>query len=116
MLEDKAKELGRMIGQSEEYGVVKRSSDALNNDREATVILREMEQIRKDAQAMVERGEEPTPEMEQRLESLFQQVQVNSNYQVAISAQDNFDKLMYRVNQWIAEGIRTGATSKIILG
>lgn len=116
MLEDKARELGRMIGQSEEYGAVKRSSDALNGDREATTILREMEQIRSEAQAMAEKGEEPTQEMEQRLENLFQQVQVNSNYQLAISAQDNFDKLMLRVNQWIADGIRTGATSKIILG
>jgi hypothetical protein len=29
-------------------------------------------------------------------------------------AQDNFDKLMLRVNQWIADGIRRGATSGII--
>lgn len=116
MLEDKAKDLGRMIGQSDEYKAVKRSSDALNEDREATTLLQEMEQIRKDAQTMVARGEEPTPEMEKRLEDLFQKVQVNVNYQVAISAQENFDKLMLRVNQWIAEGIRAGATSRIILG
>jgi hypothetical protein len=43
-------------------------------------------------------------------------VQVNSSYQAAISAQDNFDKLMLRVNTWIADGIRAGATSSIILG
>ncbi|HEY0929779.1 MAG TPA: YlbF family regulator [Gemmatimonas sp.] len=116
MLEDKAKELGRMIGQSDEYKAVKRSSEALNADRDATTLLRQMEQIRQDAQAMAERGEEPTPEMEQQLEGLFSQVQGNSNYQRAISAQDNFDKLMLRVNQLIAEGIRVGATSQIILG
>lgn len=54
--------------------------------------------------------------MEHQLEGLFSQVQSNSNYQRAISAQDNFDKLMLRVNQLIAEGIRAGATSQIILG
>ena len=75
-----------------------------------------MEKIRQDAQTMIDRGEEPTSEMEQQLDTLLQQVQVNSAYQAAISAQDNFDKLMLRVNQWIAEGIRTGATSSIILG
>ncbi|WP_337171097.1 YlbF family regulator [Gemmatimonas aurantiaca] len=116
MLEDKAKELGRMIGQSDEYKAVKRSSDALNNDREATTLLQQMEKIRQDAQAMDVRGEEPTLEMQQQLEELFQQVQRNSTYQLAISAQDNFDKLMLRVNQWIADGIRVGATSQIILG
>lgn len=116
MLEDKAKELGRMIGQSDEYKAVKRSSDALNNDREATTLLQQMEKIRQDAQAMDARGEEPTLEMQQQLEELFQQVQRNSTYQLAISAQDNFDKLMLRVNQWIADGIRVGATSQIILG
>lgn len=115
MLEDKAKDLGRTIGQSEEYKAVKRSSDALNNDREASTMLRQMEQIRREAQTMIERGEEPTPEMEQQLEALLQQVQGNMAYQQAISAQDNFDKLMLRVNQWIADGIRSGATSSIIL-
>lgn len=116
MLEDKAKDLGRTIGQSNEYKAVKRSSEALNNDREATTILRQMEQIRTEAQAMIDRGEEPTSEMEHQLDALLQQVQVNPAYQAAIAAQDNFDKLMLRVNQWIADGIRAGAASPIILG
>ena len=106
MLESKAKDLGRTIGQSDEYKAVKRSSEALNNDREATTVLRQMEKIRQDAQAMIDRGEEPTNEMEQQLDTLLQQVQGNSAYQAAISAQENFDKLMLRVNQWIADGIR----------
>lgn len=116
MLEDKAKDLGRTIGQSDEYKAVKRSSEALNNDRDATAVLRQMEKIRGDAQAMIDRGEEPTVEMEQQLDGLLQQVQTNPAYQHAIVAQDNFDKLMHRVNAWIADGIRAGATSQIILG
>ena len=97
MLEDKAKDLGRSIGQSEEYKAVKRSSEALSNDREAATLLRQMEQIRQEAQA------------------LLQQVQGNAAYQRAVAAQENFDKLMLRVNQWIGDGIRAGATSPIIL-
>ena len=115
MLEEKAKDLGRTIGQSDEYKAVKRSSDALNADAQATAVLRQMEKIRTDAQAMIDRGEEPTPAMEQELDTLLGQVQGNPSYQRAISAQDNFDKLMLRVNQWIADGIRAGATSSIIL-
>jgi len=116
MLEDKAKDLGRTIGQSDEYKAVKRSSEALNADRDASTVLRQMETIRTDAQTMIDRGEEPTAEMEQQLDAFLQQVQVNPSYQRAISAQENFDKLMLRVNQWIADGIRAGATSSIILG
>jgi cell fate (sporulation/competence/biofilm development) regulator YlbF (YheA/YmcA/DUF963 family) len=114
MLQDKASELGRLIGQSDEYRAVRRTSDALGEDREAVTLIREMERLRTEAQMMIERGENPTPEMEQQLDDLLAKVQVNATYQRAIAAQDNFDKLMLRVNEWISEGIRKGATSSII--
>jgi cell fate (sporulation/competence/biofilm development) regulator YlbF (YheA/YmcA/DUF963 family) len=114
MLEEKAKELGRIIGQSSEYQAVKKSSDALNGDREAVAILQQMEKVRQDAQQMIQRGEQPTVEMEQQLDDLLMKVQGNSVYQRAISAQENFDKVMYQVNNWIMDGIKKGATSSII--
>ncbi len=114
MLEDKAKELGRMIGQSAEYQAVKRSSEALNGDREAVIVLQAMEKIRVQAQDMIQRGEQPTPEMEQQLDDMLAKVQTNSVYQRAISAQENFDKIMYQVNNWIMDGMKKGATSSII--
>ncbi len=114
MLEDKAKELGRIIGQSSEYQAVKRSNDGLNADRDAVALLRAMEKIRLDAQRLIERGENPTPEMEQQLDDLLGKVQVNAVYQRAVSAQENFDKVMVQVNDWILEGIKKGATSSII--
>ncbi|HEX8802837.1 MAG TPA: YlbF family regulator, partial [Acidimicrobiales bacterium] len=101
-------------GQSDEYRAVKRTSDALGEDREAVTLIREMERLRTEAQMMIERGENPTPEMERQLDDLLAKVQVNATYQRAISAQDNFDKLMLRVNEWISEGIRKGAASPII--
>ena len=114
MLEEKAREVGRLIGQSEEYKAVKRSSDALTADAEASTMLRRMEAIRQQAQQMIDRGEQPGPDMEQELDGLLEQVQVNPAYQRAVVAQDNFDKQMLRVNQWIAEGIKAGAASPII--
>ena len=114
MLQDKATELGRLIGQSDEYRAVKRTSDALGEDREAVTLIREMERLRGEAQTMIEHGQNPTPEMEEQLDDLLSKVQVNATYQRAIAAQDNFDKLMMRVNEWISEGIRKGATSSII--
>jgi cell fate (sporulation/competence/biofilm development) regulator YlbF (YheA/YmcA/DUF963 family) len=114
MLEERAKELGRLIGQSSEYQAVKRANEALNADRDAVTLLRQMEEIRREAQRMIERGEEPTLEMEQQLDGLLGQVQGNPVYQRAIAAQENFDKVMIRVNDWIMEGIRKGSASPII--
>ena len=114
MIEERARDLGRLIGQSQEYQAVKRANDALNGDREAVSILQKMEKIRGDAQRLIERGEEPTAEMEQELNDLLSTVQRNASYQQFIVAQENFDKTMMRVNQWILEGIKKGAASPII--
>lgn len=114
MLDEKARELGRLIGQSPEYQAVKRANDALNSDRDAVALLRQMDELRERAQRMIERGQNPTPEMEQQLDELLGKVQVNPNYQRAVAAQENFDKTMLQVNNWISEGIRKGATSSII--
>jgi cell fate (sporulation/competence/biofilm development) regulator YlbF (YheA/YmcA/DUF963 family) len=114
MLEEKAKDIGRIIGQSPEYQAVKKSSAALNSDREAVSVLQEMEKIRQDAQRMIQRGEQPTAEMERQLDDLLMKVQGNPVYQRAISAQENFDKVMYQVNDWIMDGMKKGMASSII--
>jgi cell fate (sporulation/competence/biofilm development) regulator YlbF (YheA/YmcA/DUF963 family) len=115
MIEERAKDLGRLIGQSKEYQEMKRANDALGQDEEAVKLLKSMEQLRADAQKMIQRGERPTPEMEQQLDGLLQKVQVQPAYQRLIAAQENFDKLMARVNEWILEGIDKGASSPIIM-
>ena len=114
ILEEKAKDVGRLIGQSSEYQTLKRSSEALNNDREAVALLQEMEKLRGEAQQLIQRGENPTPEMEQQLDSMLEKIQSQAAYQRAVSAQENFDKLMQRVNQWIMDGMKKGAASPII--
>ena len=114
MIEDKAKELGRLIGQSPEYQAVKRANDALSQDAGAVALLKRMEQLRVNAQQMLQRGERPTEEMEKELDGLLGQVQGQSVYQRLVSAQENFDKTMGKVNDWIVDGIERGAASPII--
>lgn len=114
MIEGKAKELGRLVGQSPEYQAVKRANDALSQDTTALGLLKQMEQLRVDAQQMIQRGERPTEQMEKDLDALLGQVQGQMVYQRLVSAQENFDKLMARVNDWIVDGIEKGATSSII--
>lgn len=114
MIEDKAKELGRLIGQSSEYKEVKRASDALNEDKDTVGLLQKMEELRMGAQRMLQQGQRPTDEMEKQLDGLLSQIQVRSSYQRLLAAQENFDKTMARVNDWILEGIEKGSTSSII--
>jgi cell fate (sporulation/competence/biofilm development) regulator YlbF (YheA/YmcA/DUF963 family) len=114
MIEDKAKELGRLIGQSQEYQAVKRANDALGQDKDALALLKQMEQLRMNAQQMLQRGERPTEEMERQLDGLLGQVQGQPVYQRLVSAQENFDKVMSKVNDWIVDGIERGAASPII--
>ena len=114
MLEDKARELGRLIGQSPEYKAVKRANDELAADREAVTLLRELEKLREEAQSMIARGEQPTDDMEKRLDELLGNVQGNRVYQAVAVAQENFDKLMMHANEWILDGIKKGAQSPII--
>ncbi|MHB1313660.1 MAG: YlbF family regulator, partial [Gemmatimonadaceae bacterium] len=46
MLSDRAVELGRLIGQSDEYKAVRRANDALGADKEAVALLQRMEALR----------------------------------------------------------------------
>jgi cell fate (sporulation/competence/biofilm development) regulator YlbF (YheA/YmcA/DUF963 family) len=114
MLNERAIELGRLIGQTPEYQAVKRASDALNQDKEAVSLLEQMEVLRRQAQQAIARGEQPTAEMEQELDRLLGLVQVNPTYQRVLVANENFDKVMVQVNQWILDGIKKGAASSII--
>lgn len=114
MIEDKARELGRMVGQSSEYQGLKRANDALAGDAEAVALLQKMEELRLEAQRMIERGEKPTDQMERDLDDLLTTVQRNPAYQRLVVSQENYDKLMMKVNDWIVDGIKKGATSSII--
>lgn len=114
MLEDKSKELGRMLGQSSEYLALKRTSEALNKDPDAMALLQQMEKLRGDAQALIQKGEQPGEEMEKQLDGLLEQIQSRDVYQRAVASQENFDKIMMKVNQWIMDGMKKGAASPII--
>ncbi|MEK0431592.1 MAG: hypothetical protein RL139_1396 [Gemmatimonadota bacterium] len=114
MLSDKAGELGRLIGQSAEYQALKRANTAIQEDATLMEALRRMDALRDEAQRMIARGEQPTEAMEQELEQLLGGIQGNALYQRMLAANENFDKVMVQVNQWITEGIKRGATSSII--
>ena len=114
MIEEKARDLGRQIGQSPEYQALKRANQAMGEDKDAVTLLQQMDQLRHDAQRMLAGGQQPTQEMEQQLDGLLGQIQGKMSYQRLVAAQENFDKLMAKVNDWIVEGMEKGAASPII--
>jgi cell fate (sporulation/competence/biofilm development) regulator YlbF (YheA/YmcA/DUF963 family) len=115
MIDERARDLGRLVGQSKEYQELKRANEALAQDEAAVKLLKAMEQLRTDAQKMIARGERPTQDMERQLDELLGKVQMQPAYQRLLVAQENFDKLMGKVNDWILEGIEKGAASPIIM-
>jgi cell fate (sporulation/competence/biofilm development) regulator YlbF (YheA/YmcA/DUF963 family) len=114
MLEEKAKDLGRLIGQSEEFKALKRATDALGADREASALQRRMEELQDKAHGLINSGQEPGADMKRELDELLRRMHANDTYQRALVAETNYEKLMVRVNEWIADGVQKGAASPII--
>jgi cell fate (sporulation/competence/biofilm development) regulator YlbF (YheA/YmcA/DUF963 family) len=63
---------------------------------------------------MMQQGQQPSEDLERQLDDLLQRVQGNDVYQQLVVAQENFDKVMSHVNEWMLDGIRRGAASPII--
>jgi cell fate (sporulation/competence/biofilm development) regulator YlbF (YheA/YmcA/DUF963 family) len=114
VIDEKAQDLGRLIGQTEEYKTLKRASERLREDAECQRLLGDMERLAGEIEAVARSGTEPTAEQTERYDSAVQSIQVSPVYQQMAAAQANFEKLMAKVNARIYEGIQKGAASPII--
>lgn len=112
---EKAKDLGNALGRTEEYQAVKRAIQAADEDRDLTTLRRELEALENNIEASLRSGQEPDAETGAAYESAVTRLQSSATYQRLVAAQTNFDKLMARVNQAIAQGMEEGGKSRIIL-
>lgn len=112
---EKAKELGRFIGQTEEYGAMTRARKRLGEDEELKSLLERMETSERELAALLQQGEEPDEAFRERYEQTYNELQAHPAYQSLVAAQSNFDKVLARVNQAIGQGMEEGGTSRIIL-
>ena len=112
---DKAREVGRLIAQSDEYGAFKRASQRLSDDRDAVSRLNRLQALEDGFQTALQQGTEPPLEQQQEYQRLADEVQAMPGYQALAAAQTSFDRLMLRVNEEIAKGIEAGEQSRIIL-
>ena len=114
MIDQKAQELGRLLGQSEEYKTLVRASDRMREDATCKQLLAEVERIAQDIERAAQGSREPAREQVEQYDRALQSVQSNAVYQQVVAAQANFEKLMAKVNARIYEGMKQGAASPII--
>ena len=114
MIEDKAMELGRLIGQSAEYQALRRAEAALKNDQETVAKLDRIQTLARQIDQAVSQGKMPEDATTQSYEEAVRDLELSPVGQAYVVARSNFDKLMGRVNQQMTLGIERGATSNII--
>ena len=114
MLDDKAMDLGRMIGQSAEYQALRRAEQTLRADAESVARLERIQELARQVDTAIARGELPDETTTQAYEQSVRELELSGSGQSYVVARANFDKLMARVNTQISQGIEKGATSSII--
>jgi cell fate (sporulation/competence/biofilm development) regulator YlbF (YheA/YmcA/DUF963 family) len=112
---EKAKEVGRLLGQTDEYKALQRARERLNEDRETVERVNELAELERELQSQLQQGQEPSEEQRKRYEETFSELQSGSIYQSLVSAQSNFDRLLQQVNEEIGKGIEAGSKSSIIM-
>ncbi|MGQ0563260.1 MAG: YlbF family regulator [Gemmatimonadota bacterium] len=112
---EKARELGRLIGQTDEYKALQRARERFSNDREAVERVNRLAQLETEIAKALQNNQEPAEADRDAYERTFAELQANASYQGTIAAQSNFDRILSKVNEEISKGVETGASSRIIL-
>ncbi len=110
-----AKDLGKLLAQTEEYQALKEMVSGSGDDRELAELRTELEGLEGQIEAALRGGNEPDEELKTKYEAAVGRLQASATYQRLVSAQTNFDKVLLKVNHTIQEGITEGAESRIIM-
>ena len=114
-MKERAQELGRLLGQSEEYKALSRARQRLTEDEGAMSSMAKLDGLEREVAVALHNGQEPPEATKEEYERLFTELQSSAVYQGLVAAQANFDKILQRVNEEISRGIETGSQSRIIL-
>lgn len=113
-IQERAREIGRLLAQTDEYKALKRANELLADDREAVTVLNRLTALEGELAGALRSGNEPSVESQQEYEGAVERLQQMTSYQSLVAAQSNFDRLMVRINEEIAKGIEAGEQSRII--
>ncbi len=112
---EKARDLGRLIGQTDEYKALQRARDRISDDREVVTLINRLGELEQEIGRSLQRGEAPTNAIREEYDDLVSRLQASPVYQSLVAAQANFDKILTRVNEEIGKGMEAAAQSRIIL-
>jgi cell fate (sporulation/competence/biofilm development) regulator YlbF (YheA/YmcA/DUF963 family) len=111
---DKAEELGRLIGQTPEYKALRRAETALREDPDAQSKVDLIQTLARQMDELVSQGQMPDQPTAEKYETAVRELEVSAIGQAYAVARANFEKVMIKVNQLIAQGMEKGASSSII--
>lgn len=114
MIFERAQELGRLVGQSNEYKALQRARDRLGEEPDLKTSLDRLRDLSELIERKAAEGQEPTPEQVTEYDKLLGTIQSSALYQGVVAAQSSFDKMMLRLNEQILDGMKKGAASSII--
>lgn len=110
-----ARSLGNSLARTDEYQALRRAAKAADDDREIVEQRTTLEGLEGTITAALRAGQDPDEETAKQYEEAVSVLQGNSTYQRLVAAQANFDKMVQKVNETIAQGLDEGANSRIIL-
>ncbi|HLA40037.1 MAG TPA: YlbF family regulator [Candidatus Glassbacteria bacterium] len=113
-IETSAKDLGRLIAQSPEYKYYIAASREVDEDRETSDLMRKLKELEEKVGKLQQEGKPLDEQIKTEYTTLMENIQSKTMVQGLIASQENYLKLMNRVNAKIAEGIKEGAQSRII--
>ena len=112
---DMARELGGALARTDEYQALKRAMDAADDDRDLVAARNAVIELEEQATGIMRAGREPDEALQRDYAAAVETLQASPSYQRLVAAQTNFEKVMYKVNETVAQGIEQGAQSRIIL-
>jgi cell fate (sporulation/competence/biofilm development) regulator YlbF (YheA/YmcA/DUF963 family) len=110
-----AKELGGALARTDEYRTLKKAGEAVDQERDLVELKNRLRELEEKIQSSLRAGQQPTEEVTTAYQEAAEDLQAKPVFQHFVAAQANFEKVMYKVNETMAQGLQEGAQSKIIL-
>ena len=110
-----AKDLGMALARTDEYQALRRASQTAEADREFVELRNRLTALEDRIEAALRAGRQPDDETRTEYEQVASELQARPEFQKLVAAQSNFEKIMLKVNETMAQGLQEGGQSRIIL-
>lgn len=102
---EKARELGQIIKETEEYKELEEAGKIMQGDPEALQLIKKVQEVQRDISQSQQSGVMPTAEQLTEFEKVREEMHSNEKVQIFVKAQEKFNKVMEEINNAISDGI-----------